>query len=57
MFTGSDEYCASESFDASCGQHEAILMESAHYGRMEGGRCIRYCLLKIQNECGVNMGS
>ena len=42
MFAGSDEYCASESFDASCGQNEAILMETANYGRMEGGRCIRW---------------
>ena len=41
MLAGSDEYCASESFDASCGHNEAILMETANYGRMEGGRCIR----------------
>ena len=34
------EFCSSESFDIACNLDEAILMQSALYGRMQPGRCI-----------------
>ena len=34
------EYCEWESFNASCGADEVILMKSAKYGRMSLGRCL-----------------
>ena len=41
FFTESNEYCQWETFNASCGQEEVILMLSARYGRMRFGRCMR----------------
>jgi len=36
------EYCQQEKFTARCDQsNEIVLMESAQYGRMEIGRCVR----------------
>lgn len=35
------EYCESEAFRARCRQDEAILIESALYGRMRLGRCVK----------------
>lgn len=35
------EYCLSESFNATCSVDEVLLMTSARYGRMHGGRCIK----------------
>lgn len=35
------EYCQWESFNASCGPDEVILMQSAHYGRIRFGRCMQ----------------
>ncbi len=37
---GVRDYCQFESFDASCGADEVILMKSARYGRMRVGRCV-----------------
>lgn len=34
------EFCQFDSFEARCDESEAIVMESAHYGRMRSGRCI-----------------
>ncbi|ELT88188.1 hypothetical protein CAPTEDRAFT_216978 [Capitella teleta] len=34
------EYCASESFNATCNPDEVIIIKSALYGRMHLGRCI-----------------
>jgi len=37
-----DEFCQDEAFTARCdGQHDVVLMESAHYGRLRIGRCVR----------------
>jgi len=35
------EYCQWETFNASCGSDEVILMHSARYGRMRFGRCMK----------------
>lgn len=40
LTAGMKEYCSSETFDISCGPNEAIMMQSAVYGRMQPGRCI-----------------
>ena len=40
LSAGVKEYCSSETFDISCEQNEAIMMQSAIYGRMQPGRCI-----------------
>ena len=40
IFSGVKEYCSSETFDVSCDENEAIMMQSAIYGRMQPGRCI-----------------
>lgn len=34
------EFCASESFDHTCSENQALLIQSALYGRMKPGRCI-----------------
>jgi len=34
------EFCQFDSFEAHCGENDAIIIESAHYGRMRSGRCI-----------------
>jgi len=35
-------YCETEAFNASCELGAAILMTSAHYGRMRLSRCVRH---------------
>ncbi len=39
-FSAVKEYCSTNEFDISCGENEAIMMQSAIYGRMQPGRCI-----------------
>ena len=34
------EYCTGETFQASCGQNDIIVMEKANYGRMGIGKCV-----------------
>lgn len=34
------EYCQFDNFNANCHPNEAIVMTSAHYGRMHTGNCI-----------------
>jgi len=37
-----DEFCQDESFTARCDRlHDVVLMESARYGRLRLGRCVR----------------
>src|SRR6218665_1055619 len=38
---GRTEYCQWETFNATCRPEEMILMQSARYGRMRFGRCMR----------------
>ena len=54
------EYCQWESFHASCPSGEVIDIESAHYGRMQLGRCLTTdyyigcsadVLLQVQQRC------
>ncbi len=40
LFLGMREYCSTDTFDVTCGDNEAIMMQSAIYGRMQAGRCI-----------------
>ncbi len=40
-FTDVQEICESETFSAACAQDEVILAESAQYGRMRLGRCVK----------------
>ncbi len=40
LFLGMREYCSTDTFDVTCGENEAIMMQSAIYGRMQAGRCI-----------------
>ena len=35
-------YCEGEIFSAECGGDEVIIMETALYGRMQLGRCLKY---------------
>ena len=35
------EYCEQEVFEAKCGVDEVIVVQSARYGRMRLGRCLR----------------
>ena len=37
-----EEYCQWESFNATCGRHQLIVVTSAVYGRMRVGRCVPY---------------
>ena len=37
-----EEYCQWESFNATCGHDQVILITSAFYGRMRVGRCVPY---------------
>ena len=39
--TDVQDFCISESFQASCGEDEVIAVETADYGRMRIGRCVR----------------
>ena len=34
------DYCEGESFTATCGAGEVIVIDTARYGRMRNGRCI-----------------
>ena len=38
--TGLREYCEWESFNATCGRDEVIVMRTAKYGRMRLGKCV-----------------
>ncbi len=53
LFSGVKEYCSTEIFDIGCGENEAIIMQSAIFGRMQPGRCIsgkhqNYVISEIQ---------
>lgn len=41
LFSGSNQYCNMETFNATCKADQVILMKSAKYGRMEIGRCVK----------------
>ena len=43
----SSEYCQWESFNASCATNEIVLMDTARYGRMRVGRCVKQTYGKI----------
>ncbi len=43
IFAGVQEFCQLETFSASCGQDEVIVMQYARYGRMRLGRCVKVC--------------
>ena len=36
-----NEHCAFENFKAECGADEVVVMQTANYGRMKLGRCVR----------------
>lgn len=36
-----EEYCNEETFKASCGHDQVIVMTAAAYGRMRLGRCVK----------------
>ncbi len=40
VFADRHDYCQLETFNATCGSGEIIVMEEALYGRMRAGRCI-----------------
>ena len=40
-FSGPNNYCTMESFNASCPQDHVIVMRTARYGRMRIGRCVK----------------
>ena len=44
-FVGVRELCQLETFSASCGQDEVIVMQYARYGRMRLGRCVKVCIV------------
>ena len=51
------EYCNWETFHAQCRAGQVILMESAKYGRMKFGRCIRKAMdpdTKTMHEIGCS---
>ena len=35
------EYCTWDTFEATCGPNEVIMMKTARYGRMRLGRCVK----------------
>ena len=44
------DYCLAEVFEAECGSREVVMIQTARYGRMRIGRCVRsdiytYCTL------------
>ncbi len=41
VLAGVQEYCEGERFSAKCERDEAIIIQSAFYGRMRLGRCVR----------------
>ena len=41
MFEGMVDYCDGEEFYASCPSGTTVLVTSAHYGRMNLGRCVQ----------------
>ena len=67
-----NEFCEDEEFHASCNQNEAVVINSASYGRMQTGRCVTRnyghigCSVDVtseldqhcsgQNECHVDVG-
>ena len=51
MFPDVREYCEWESFNATCGPDEVIMIHSARYGRMNLGRCV------TQNYGNIGCGS
>ncbi len=40
LSAGLPEYCQWDTFNATCGKDEVVLMGAARYGRMELGRCV-----------------
>lgn len=40
FLAGLQEVCHFEDFEANCGEHEVVVMQSAHYGLMRVGRCM-----------------
>ncbi len=53
LFSGPKEYCHLETFNASCPHDSVIVIESARYGRMEVGRCVKRNLGYVG--CAVNV--
>ena len=49
------QYCAFESFNATCRLDEVILMESAQYGRMRLGRCVKKIIGKEYVGCSEDV--
>ena len=39
-----EEFCEGETFRIKCRSDEVILTESAYYGRMRLGRCVKVCI-------------
>ena len=35
------DYCLAEVFEAECGSREVVMIQTARYGRMRIGRCVR----------------
>ncbi len=35
------EFCQNEQFSGVCGENEVVIIESARYGRMQIGRCVK----------------
>jgi len=35
------DYCLAEVFEAECGGNEVVMIQTARYGRMRIGRCVR----------------
>ena len=40
LFLAEEEYCQWETFNATCGEGEVIVMRTARYGRMKLGKCL-----------------
>ena len=53
-FTGGlldvNEYCNSENFHPICSKNEIIVVTSATYGRMKGGRCLDLDIEKLAKQ-------
>ncbi len=41
VFSESDEYCQPGEFSATCGPSEVIMADTAQYGRMRIGKCVK----------------
>ncbi len=35
------EFCQNEQFSGVCGENEVVIIESARYGRMQIGKCVK----------------